>query len=167
MSSLTPNRLAFLALANEYCHAVENARQATRQDFVAEMLRLLPRLYISAMDIPRPDFPEDQAYIAQALDEDYYDSVRLAMEMLLGEEDTYLEVFEQDMKYSETPIAASIAESLADIFQVMYNLVDSAKDAPADTIVLLLDACREDFDEYWSQPLCNVLRALNAIRSAD
>lgn len=167
MSALTPNRLAFLALANEYCHTVETSRQMERQNFVAEMLRLLPRLYISAMDIPRPDFPDEPAYIAQALDEDYYDSVRLAMEMLMGEEDTYLEVFEQDMKYSETPIAASISEALADIFQVLYNLVDSAKDAPAETVVALLDACREDFDEYWSQPLCNVLRALNAIRPTD
>ncbi|MCM1316942.1 MAG: DUF5063 domain-containing protein [Bacteroides sp.] len=164
MSVLTPNRLAFLALANEYCHAVENARQADRADFVADMLRLLPRIYIAASDIPRPDFQQDPAYIAPALDEDYYDSVRLSMEMLLGEDDTFLEVFEQDMKYSETPIAASISESLADIFQVLYNLIDSAKDAPAEIVVALLDACRDDFDEYWSQPLCNVLRALNAIR---
>lgn len=65
MSVLTPNRLAFLALANEYCHAVENARQADRADFVADMLRLLPRIYIAASDIPRPDFQQDPAYIAR------------------------------------------------------------------------------------------------------
>ena len=163
-TSLNTNSIAFIGLCNEYCICIENAKETARDAFINNMLRLLPRIYIAASDIPRPDFQQDPAYIAPALDEDYYDSVRLSMEMLLGEDDTFLEVFEQDMKYSETPIAASISESLADIFQVLYNLIDSAKDAPAEIVVALLDACRDDFDEYWSQPLCNVLRALNAIR---
>ena len=158
------NAIVFVGLCDEYCRELEAAREADRDEFVDRMLRLLPRLYISAFDIAPDIYLDQDVYIEQALDEDYYDSVRLSMEMLLGEDDTFLEVFEQDMKYSETPIAASISESLADIFQVLYNLVDSAKDAPAEIVVALLDACRDDFDEYWSQPLCNVLRALNAIR---
>ena len=51
-SSLNPNSLAFIALANEYCHALENIFDYDdRQAFIAEMLRLLPRLYMSASDI--------------------------------------------------------------------------------------------------------------------
>lgn len=41
------NALAFMALCNEYCQALENAREMERDDFVATMLRLLPRIYIS------------------------------------------------------------------------------------------------------------------------
>lgn len=65
--------------------------------------------------------------MANALEEDYYDAVRMRVAALLGEDDTYLEVFEQDMKYSDTPIAASISEGLADLFQVFYNIVQTAR----------------------------------------
>ena len=52
MEKLTPNELAFIALANEYCHALEHANECeTRDQFVAQMLKLLPRLYITVNDI--------------------------------------------------------------------------------------------------------------------
>lgn len=162
-SRLTNNQLAFLALSNEYCQAVESASESERNDFVDQMLRLLPRLYISATDLPDSMLGED-AYIPSALEEDYYEAARRGMETLLGEDDTYLEVFEEDMKYSDTPIAASISEGLADIFQVLYNLAEYAKDAPVDDIPVALESVKEDFGSYWSQSLCNVLRALNALK---
>lgn len=160
---MNPNSLSFLALCNEYCATVENAAQAGHDDFVDAMLRLLPRLYITASDLSA-DLSDPDTYIAEALDEDYYDSVRRAMEETLGQDDTYLEVFEEDMKYSDTPIAASIAEGLADIFQVLYNLVETVRDAPDSHINDALATVREDFGTYWSKPLCNVLRALNNIK---
>ena len=79
-------------------------------------------------------------------------------------DDIYLEVFEEDMKYSDTPIAASISEGIADIFQVLYNFIETIKDAPTDLIKEALTALREDFDNYWSQTLCNLLRPLNHIK---
>ncbi len=160
---MTPNSLAFIALCNEYCAAVENARESGHDGFVDSMLRLLPRLYITASDLSA-DISEPDAYIAEALDEDYYESVRRAMEEVLGEDDAYLEVFEEDMKYSDTPIAASVAEGLADIFQVLYNFIDTVRDAPDALAAEALAAVKEDFGSYWSKPLCNVLRALNNIK---
>lgn len=160
---LTPNQLAFLALSNEYCQVVETVAQSEREDFVRQMLRLLPRIYISATDLADPVMLDEEAYIPSVLTEEYYDAARRAMEMVLGEYDTYLEVFEEDMKYSDTPIAASIAEGLADIFQVLYNLTDNVKDATDEVIEMSLGVVKEDFTTYWSKPLCNVLRALNAI----
>ena len=41
---LKPNAIAFLALCNEYCSAVEHAAETDRDEFLATMLRLLPRL---------------------------------------------------------------------------------------------------------------------------
>lgn len=160
---MTPNSLSFIALCNEYCVAVENASQSGHDDFVDAMLRLLPRLYITASDLSA-ETDDPDTFIANALEEDYYDSVRRAMEEVLGEDDTYLEVFEEDMKYSDTPIAASIAEGLADIFQVLYNLIETVRDATEAHIADALAAVREDFGAYWSKPLCNVLRALNNIK---
>ncbi len=159
-SLLNNNTLAFIALSNEYCQALESARESERIPFVENMLRLLPRIYISATDLQLNQFLAEDAYLEGRLDEDFYDSVRRSVENLLGPDDTYLEVFEEDMKYSDTPIAASVSEGLADIFQVMYNLLDM----PEEVVLSALVAVKDDFESYWSRVLCNVLRALNHIR---
>lgn len=163
-NTLSNNELAFLALCNEYCAAMEGAREiADRHEFAGNMLRILPRIYIAAADLRRDDTAVSDAYIANALEEDYYDAVRLRVAELLGEDDTYLEVFEQDMKYSDTPIGASIAEGLADLFQVFYNIVQAVREAMPEAISEMIPAMREDFADYWSGILCNVLRALNKV----
>lgn len=159
---LAPNTLAFIALCNEYCSAVENAREAGHDDFIAAMLKLLPRIYICASDMVADEFAD--AFIDEALTEDYYDAMRRAVEQTLGEDDTYLDVFEEDMKYSDTPIAASISEGVADLFQVMYNYLETVRDAPNDLIDDATAVVREDFEHYWARKLCDVLRALNALR---
>ena len=162
--NLSNNSLAFIALCNEYCVALENAREAERSEFVAEMLRLLPRIYIAATDLGEVSMDAEPLYVEPAVDEDYYDSVRRAVEGLMGPDDTYLEVFEEDMKYSDTPIAASIAEGLADLFQVFYNMLEMAREAPMELMSDLLMSVKEDFESYWSRILCNLLRALNHVR---
>lgn len=166
-NKISPNVLTFIGLANEYCVALSNTYEAEKEEFVAEMLRLLPRIYISMCDVnvEQPMF-EDNFYSGSAsyVDEDYYESVRRGVETLMGEDDTFLETFEEDMKYSDTPIAASVAESLADIFQDLFNFVSVVKDSEGVQTMEALGECKENFEAYWSQTLCNVLRALNHYR---
>lgn len=164
-TSLSPNTLAFMALSNEYCHALETAQESSPSEFAETMTRLLPRLYMTAAALtPSMALLEEDAYIDNVLDEDYYESVRLGVENLLGADDVYLEVFEEDMKYSDTPISASIAEGLTDIFQVLYNFLDAVRDATDETIDRAVEAVRDDFASYWSQKVCNVMRPLNHLR---
>lgn len=163
-SALTPNSLAFIGLSNEFCQAIENAADAEKEDFVKQMTRLLPRIYISATDLQGMEDYGDGSYIDEYLDESTYDDARRRIEMLLGEDDTYLEVFEEDMKYSDTPIAASIAEGLCDIFQVLFNFLETVRNATEENVMSALAIVSEDFGQYWSRPLCNVLRALNQIQ---
>lgn len=161
---LNNNSLVFIGLCNEYCQTVENAREMEREDFVAAMLRILPRIYITATDINVDSNLLEEAYIDGHLEEDYYDAVRRNVENLLGPDDTYLEVFEEDMKYSDTPIAASVSEGVADIFQVFYNFLESIKDVPEELVEQGIVAIKEDFETYWSRILCNLLRPLNQMR---
>ena len=159
---MTNNTLAFTALCNEYCAALENAAATEPRDFVAEMLRLLPRIYITGADLAE-DGAIDEGFIDQALDEDSYDRIRSTLQSLMGEDDTYLEVFEDDMKYSDTPLGASVSESLADLFQVFYNFLEAVRDAPDDLVASAVSAVKEDFESFWAQTLCNVMRPLNTI----
>lgn len=158
---LNTNAIAFIGLCHEYCTLLENTRDNELQSFVESMLHLLPRLYISATDLTVNILEDEEPYIENILDEDYYESIRRGIETLMGEHDVYLEVFEEDMKYSDTPVSASISEGLTDIFQTLYNFLNTVRDTTDETTAIALLAVRDDFRGYWSATLCNVLRALN------
>ena len=132
----------------------------SREQFVGTMLKLLPRLYITMSDLE--DDPYADAYIESALEEDVYDMMRGRVAQIMAEEDIYLEVFVEDMKYSDTPISASVSENLADLYQEFFNLIHSVQEALTETQHEMLCQCRLNFVNYWGQTLCNVLRALNA-----
>ena len=158
--------LEVTALASDYCVALENARKIEKKEFVIEILNYLPRLYWNFSDLVVEDYNADieMGYYPSYVDEDFYDAIRRNAESVLGEDDTFLETFEEDMKYSDTPIAASISESLADIFQPLYNFLSIVKETDGEQTVGAYCECRENFMAYWSQTLCNVMRALNHIR---
>lgn len=161
---MTNNTLAFIALCNEFCGAVEHCAEADRDTFIDTMLRLLPRIYISATDLTGDLTGAADGYIAESLTEDYYDSMRRAVETVMGEDDTYLDVFEDEMKFSDTPIAATVSEGVADLFQVFYNYIETVRDATDDLIADATATVRDDFATYWSRRLCNTLRAINAVK---
>lgn len=165
-SQLTPNTISIIGLAAEYCQTVADARKSEKTEFVGAMLRLLPRIYIAMTDAQVDPMAADDPFFTPGdyVDEQYYDSIRLGVEYLLGPDDTFLETFEQDMKYSDTPIAASVSELLADIFQSLYNFTYTVRDSEAELAPAALAMLKEDFENYWSQKLCNVMRPLNAIR---
>lgn len=163
MSTLTPNEIAFTGAASEYCQAMQQAAETDREAFVSAMLRLLPRIYIMASDLNTDSISPDDGYLSDALDEDSYESARAAVASLLDPDDIYLETFEEDMKYSDTPVSASISESLADIYQVLYNFIETMRDATDETASLAFRSVYDDFRNYWSQTLVNVMRPLNAL----
>lgn len=160
-NQLSPNSLAFIALANEYCSAIEKASEYDKTDFMVQMLKLLPRIYISASDINIKESSVEY-YVEPYLDEDVYNNVRCNIAALTAEDDVFLETFEEDMKYSDTPVSATISEDLADIYQELYNLVASVRDVDNEAIRSILITCKEDFATFWGQTLCNVLRALHS-----
>ncbi len=174
---MEPNVLAFIALCNEFCSRLESVcsgEPTERGEFVASMLNYIPRLYISATDLrtlpsidAEDEYMTDSWAIESVLDEDYYEAIRRGVESVMGEDDVYLEVFEEDMKYSDTPISASISEGLADMFQVLYNFIETVRDAPTERLQPALTTIKEDFGHYWSRIACNLLRALNHIRYND
>ena len=161
-SKLAPNSLAFIALSNEFCSAIENVMEFEKEDFVAKMLKMLPRIYMTVTDIDIEESNEDY-YALPYLDESVYDNLRSQLAALMGEDDVFLETFEEDMKYSDAPVSATISEDLADIYQQLYNFVASVRDVDTEAINSIIITCKEDFASYWGQTLCNVLRALHSV----
>ncbi len=159
---MTDNKLiSTLTHARDFCLAAENCTELGREEFIDAMLTLLPQLY---MDFSTGDTDAEEEYIHPYVDEEHYESIRRRVAALLGEDDMYLETFEEDMKYSDTPIAASIGECIADMYQDLFNFVAAVRESGGDSLAESFAACRDNFRAYWSQTLCNVMRALNRLR---
>lgn len=161
--AMNNNAIAFTALCNEYCTVLANPAALKPADFIATMLRLLPRIYICARDLSADNALVETGWIDAALTEEEYEESRRMVGALLGEHDVYLEVFEEDMKYSDTPVSTSVSENLADIYQVLFDFLNTVRlgtDAVVDEAIM---SVKESFKEFWSATLCNVLRALNNI----
>lgn len=169
VTTLSRNTLAFIALANEYCQDVENVLDKDKTDFITLMLRQLPRLYIAVSDVVEQEREEDteQYVVVSYLTEDDYNRVRDCIYQLLGEDDVYLEVFEEDMKYSDTPIATTISENLCDLYQEFFNFVQTIKNSPAENVNDIVLAEKDNFKSYWGQTLVNVMRAIHNLKYAE
>lgn len=162
---LNEERYQTVLMCRKYCSALENAREYEKPDFINEILGLLPRLYLEFSASSENSLNEtDYGYYQTYVDEDFYEAIRRNVELLMGEDDVFLETFEEDMKYSDTPIASSISECLADIFQPLYNFISIVKETEGEETEGAYSECRENFESYWSQTLCNVMRALNNLK---
>ena len=157
-------------LALEYCRAVSSCRDTEPRTFVREMLRYLPRIYVTLMDL-KPygedtdaDADADETgAIYETVTEDQYNDVRDAMSSVLGENDMYLDTPEYDMQFSDTAVAVSLAEQLADIYQQMFDMAYTLRDAPDQALPMVVDDIKFRFSDFLSQKICDSLRILNQL----
>lgn len=161
-TKLSPNILALIALTNEYCHTLETVMDSTRDELVVSLLKILPRIYISVTDIDI-DTNNSENYIDSFLKEETYDQLKNEISEIMAEDDVYMEVFVEDMRYSDTPIATSVSENLADLYQEFFNFIASVQNVSTELQIEISAQIKENFKSYWGQTLCNVMRALNTI----
>ena len=169
MEEIRTRLINLVALCAEYCGSLENCREMETSELIETLLGQLPRIYYEFHDIDAGEsvsLEDWEVGVGAHLDEQQYENVRMQLAVAFGEDDTYLETFQRDMKYSDTPIATTISENLADIYQPLYDFVVEVRDSEGENLEEAYRACKEGFREYWSQTLCNVLRALNAIHKA-
>jgi hypothetical protein len=106
---------------------------------------------------------ELDGYSEQFVTEQEYEAVRESIAGLLGSDDSYLEVYMEDMRYSDEPITAFVSENIADIYQEMKDLACNYQTQNESVMNDALVACLEAFEQHWGQKLLNVLRPLHAL----
>lgn len=164
MNNETTRLLEIVGLAKSYCELCETTHDYTKEEFINQALNLLPRIYWNFFDLTAGVSLEEGDYFSDYLEESQYNYVQNSIASLLGESDMFLETFEEDMKYSDTPISSSISECMADIYQPLFNFVSIVHDSEGTQMEEAYIKCKEDFEEYWSQTLCNALKALNNVK---
>ncbi len=156
------NVVEFVTVAVQYCSFLENQESLTSKEYTNKLTKLLPLLYLKAALLPQVEI-DDEIYPEVTVTEDDYNYIVSKLYAAFKENDTYLEVFLEDMKYSDTPIAASISEDITDIYQDIKNFISIYEQGIEENMSEGLYTCFENFKLYWGQKLVNVLRALHLL----
>ena len=129
---------------------------------IDKCLKLLPLLYLKAQFLPATEFlSEDNP--ERFVTEESYEYIRNIIASTIGPKDSYLEVFLDDMQYSDNPIICFISEELTDIYQDIKDFISVYSMGFDSTMNDALAMLEENFKDYWSQKIVNVLRPLNKI----
>lgn len=153
----------FVTVAVQYCAYLENFEGVTQNKLADQFCKFLPLIYLKANMLPGIE-PVSDSDVEITVTEEHYNYILTRLYNVFDQEDTYLEVFLDDMKYSETPISASISEDLTDIYQDLKNFISVYERGIEDNMNDALFLCTENFKGYWGQKLTNVLRALHSLK---
>lgn len=156
--------LDFVTISTEYCRQLEQCNEGESSEFISVMLGLLPMLYLKAGLIT--EVPEVAGYNDPKVTEDDYNYVRASVSHLLGANDDYLDVFAEDFKYSDQPVLQTISENLADIYQMLRDMVEVFRGGYEEAMTVALTEVLEEFRLHWGQKLLGALRALHDIKYA-
>ncbi len=157
-----PQVIEFVTVGVEFCSFLEKEGQPPRQEWVETVTRILPLLYIKASLLPETIVMDDESTETFVKEEDYA-RVTATVASIMGEEDIYLDVFVEDMKYSDRPVSSFVSEDIADIYQDVRNFISVYQYGLSEQMNDALFVCRENFRTYWGQKLVNVLRPLHAL----
>lgn len=154
--------IEFVTVAVQLCLYLEQLEGQDKSEFVEKMLCLLPLLYLKARLLPKAT-EELDGFPERFVSEQEYEDIRQKVAQCMGADDTYLEVFVEDMRYSDEPITAFVSENIADIYQEIKDLACNYQTRDEAVMNDALVNCIEAFEQHWGQKLLNVLRPLHAV----
>lgn len=157
------NVIEFVTVAAEYCAFLERPELMDRSEFVDKILKILPLLYLKASLLPQFEQISDE-FLENYVSEDQYEAIRNKVAGILADKDDYLDVFVEDMVYSDQPIRKNISEDIADIYQDIRDFIFIFQLGMNETMNDALFNCQESFKSLWGQKLVNTLRALHEVR---
>jgi len=154
----------FVTVAVQYCAFLEDLDSHTRPQLLDTMSKILPLLYLKGTLLPHYQTFRDDLQTADYVTESDYETIRQSVSCIMAEHDDYLDVFIDDMKYSDQPILTTISENLADIYQDLRNFLYIYKLGAEPEILASLDNLNSIFPTDWGQKLVNVLRAIHEVK---
>jgi hypothetical protein len=154
--------IAFVTAAAQTCLLVEQAAEHDRREWIEQMLRLLPVLYLRTRLLEPAETVMEEDPQRFVTEEDYNFAL-VGVRELLGPDDAYLDVFVDQGVYTDEVQTAYISEGIADIYQELKDLAAAFQtgDEPVmhDAVVL----CHEAFETHWGRKILAVMRALHEI----
>lgn len=156
------NIIEFVTVAKEFCAIAESVRLNTKLEFLQKVQKIFPLLYLKMSVIEKYDALFDDGNEKFVVQDDW-DYVKNSVKEKLGQHDDYLEVFHPDMHLTEAPIASSISENIADIYQDLKDFISLYALGNEEIMNDAIWECQLNFEEYWGQKLTNSLRAVHMV----
>lgn len=157
----------FITVAVQYCILLESVNNLSKNELTDKLSKLLPFLYLKTLLAPELEMVDEDEEPEISVTEEDYNYILSTLSSIYAGDDTYLEVFVEDMKFSDTPITESISENLADIYQDLKNCAIIYERGVTENMNDAVCICLENFKAYWGQKLVNVLRALHYLKFSD
>jgi len=156
------NVVEFVTVANEYCTLIELVSKSSAYESLQKLQKFLPLLYLKATLLPKTEQvleDELEKYISE-LD---YNVIHQKWMLLLGENDSFYEVFDPGIQFGDEKMTASVSENLMDIYQDLKNFLISYSIGNEEVMNDALYECVLHFEDFWGQQLVNVLRAIHML----
>ena len=154
--------IAFVTAAAQTCLLIEKSNEHERDEWIEQLLRLLPVLYLRTRLLDQEETLTDEEPRRFVTEEDYNYAL-VGMRELLGSDDAYLDVFVDRGIYTDEVQTAYVSEGLADIYQELKDLAAAFQTGEETVMHDAVVVCREAFKEHWGQKVLAVMRALHAI----
>jgi len=159
----TKNVIEFVTVALEFCSFLEKTEGTSYIDFTDRLSKLLSLLYLKALMLPDVNDTFNLELDKEVTEFDYQ-FVKKGIEQILGDADQYLDFYDTNMKETHEPVASSIAENIADIYQDLKDFLFIFKTGQENMMNDALQACRENFKDYWGYRVVNSLRMLHFLQ---
>ncbi len=156
------NVIEFVTVANQFCLLLESCAKVSKIEFIETAQKLLPLVYLKACLLPKNE-SELEEELEKFVNEADWEFIHSSVQTKMGAHDQYLEVFEQDMEYSETPLVASISENFADVYQDLKDFLTSYRIGNMDVMNEALWDLNNNFYQNWGQNLVNSLRTIHSL----
>lgn len=160
------NVVEFVTVANEFCSSMENVGHFLPKDNLEKLQKLLPLLYLKASVLPQIERTmEDE--LEKFVSELDYNVLHQKWLQLLGEHDSFYEVFDPNIQFGDETVRASISENLMDVYQELKDFITAYSIGNEDVMHDSLSECIFNFGEGWGQQLVNVIRAIHMLVFSD
>lgn len=161
MGQFSKGSIEFLTVAVEFCKYMENP-DTDRNEFLDKMTKLFPLIYMKAAMV-KPGNPVYDDEPEKFVDENDYEAVKGDVAGILGEKDRYLTAVHPEISLSDTVVAASVSEDIADVYQSLKDFVEAAKIGNEDILNDALIVCINDFRAFWGTRLLCAELAMHQI----
>ncbi len=156
--------LDFVKVAVSYCSLLEQANEASRDEFLSKILKITPLLYLKAQ-LLTCDACEGELLPAPHVTEEDYNYVLGNVKALLQDDDEYLAVTDPDNLQTEDTQWKSVAEHLADVYQPVRNFLAVYQDGIEDCMLDALWVLVHEFRDFWGQELVDAMSRLHYIET--
>ena len=156
------NVVEFVTVANEFCGYIEQSSEASSEEFTDRVLKILSLLYLKAVLLPDVELLNEEGNEKFVTEFDWQ-FIRNGVEAHLQDKDTYLDFFDAEMNETPEPVASSISENLADIYQDLKDFIEIYKLGNEALSNDAIYECKLNFHEIWGFRLVNSLRMLHYI----